>query len=370
MRENQPDPRVRLSVVNWPENAPRGAVEQFLKKHKVSKSWFYKVRKLAVEDGAAAAMEVKSTRPFSSPSQTSESIKKLLISTRKLLEDSGWDHGARSVIAKLERQGVKPPVASTVNRIFKDAGMVIPEPKKRPHSTYLRFNYAEPNGCWQIDGTEWLLADFSKVVILQIIDDHSRLAVATLVAKSETTKSAMEVLNIGLERHGVPQKFLSDNGSAFNPTRRGKRGVLVEYLKSLGVDPITGKPYKPTTQGKNERFHYTLHKYLRKQPPAPTMAVLQAQVDAFDLYYNTERAHQHHKGNMTPQEAWDATPKATPPVPPTPDSAPPETLKSVTRTVAKKRDGHRHWLSLSNGQGTHRQASKHFVQRHHHHVFR
>jgi transposase InsO family protein len=32
----------------------------------------------------------------------------------------------------------------------------------------------------------------------------------------------------------------------------------VEHVSSLGVEAITGKPYKPTTQGKNERFHQTL----------------------------------------------------------------------------------------------------------------
>ena len=288
-----------------------------------------------MEEGAAAATDVKSTRPLTSPSKTGESMRKLLVSTRESLEDSGWDYGALSVIAKLERQGVKTPVASTVTRIFKDAGKVIPEPKKRPHNTYLRFNYAEPNACWQIDGTEWVLADGTKVVIIQIIDDHSRLAVATLVAKSESTESALAAVKIAIERHGVPQRFLSDNGLAFNPTRQGKRGVLVEYLKSLGVKPMTGKPYKPTTQGKNERLHHTLQKFLRKQPPAPTIAALQAQVDEFDLYYNTERAHQHHKGNTTPQEAWDATPKAIPPVPPTPETTPAQALKSTTRTAGK-----------------------------------
>ncbi len=60
----------------------------------------------------------------------------------------------------------------------------------------------------------------------------------------------------------------------------------------LGVEPITGKPYKPTTQGKNERFHQTLFRYLDKQPLAGTLADLQAQVDSFDHIYNTQRPHQ------------------------------------------------------------------------------
>jgi putative transposase len=61
---------------------------------------------------------------------------------------------------------------------------------------------------------------------------------------------------------------------------------------TLGVEPITGKPYKPTTQGKNERFHQTLFRYLNKQPLAQTLDELQTQVDAFDHIYNTQRPHQ------------------------------------------------------------------------------
>ena len=58
--------------------------------------------------------------------------------------------------------------------------------------------------------------------------------------------------------HGVPQRLLSDNGLALNPTRRGIVGQLVAHVAALGTEAITGKPYKPTTQGKNERFHQNL----------------------------------------------------------------------------------------------------------------
>ena len=86
-------------------------------------------------------------------------------------------------------------------------------------------------------------------------------------------------------------------------------------MAALGVEAITGKPYKPTTQGKNERFHQTLFRYLDKQPLADTLDELQAQVDAFDHIYNTERPHQGLPGRVTPLTAWDATAKADPPRP-------------------------------------------------------
>lgn len=72
----------------------------------------------------------------------------------------------------------------------------------------------------------------------------------------------MLVVSTAIRRWGVPQRLLSDNGLAFNPTRRGFTGKLVDYLLDLGGKPITGEPDRPTTQGKNERFHQTLQKWL------------------------------------------------------------------------------------------------------------
>lgn len=53
----------------------------------------------------------------------------------------------------------------------------------------------------------------------------------------------------------------------------------------------------------------------RKQPLASALAELQAQVDAFDDMYNTERPDQGLPGRVTPRTAWEAIPKADPPRP-------------------------------------------------------
>jgi putative transposase len=161
-------------------------------------------------------------------------------------------------------------------------------------------------------------------VIFQLIDDHARLAVASHVADGETSDAAIAVVQKGIAAHGVPQRLLTDNGAALNPSRRGVTGQLVDYVARLGVEAITGKPYKPTTQGKNERFHQTLFRFLDKQPLAETLAELQAQIDEFDRIYNTQRPHQALPGRITPQQAWDQTAKADPPRPKTP-AAPAET---------------------------------------------
>jgi putative transposase len=318
MSKSHPDIRIRHVVATWPEDAQRGAVSAFCRKHNVSRAWFYRVRAAAAELGPLKALEKRPSIPLTMPTATASVMVDLLLQTRADLQEAGHDYGPLSVVAKLTRMGLMPPSRATVSRIFSRAGVVVPEPRKKPRSAYKSFVYPQPNACWQIDSTEWLLADGTKVAIFQLIDDHSRLALASLVASGETSAAAIIVVSVAIERHGVPQKFLSDNGAALNPTRRGRTGALVEFLKAKGVQPITGKPGKPTTQGKNERFHQTLHRYLHRQPPALSMAALQTQIDAFDHYYNTERVHQGLKAGHTPQDAWNATPQSTAPTAPDP----------------------------------------------------
>jgi hypothetical protein len=63
--------------------------------------------------------------------------------------------------------------------------------------------------------------------------------------------------------------------------------------------------------GKVERFHQTEKKFLRKQPPARTIAELQAQVDRFVDYYNHVRPHRA-KNRKTPKSGFDSRDKARP----------------------------------------------------------
>ena len=233
------------------------------------------------------------------------------------------DHGPISVHEKMRSLGMEPvPSTASLARIFRDAGVAKVEPRKKPRAAFRRFVYPAPNACWQLDATEYVLTGGRKCVIFQLIDDHSRLAVASHVAWGETSEGAIVVVKKGVATWGVPQRLLSDNGAALNPSRRGVLGQLVAYLRSFGVEPITGKPYKPTTQGKNERFHQTLFRYLDKQPLAVNLEQLQAQVDAFDAIYNAERPHQALPGRITPQQAWDATPAVEPPRPAAPTPPP------------------------------------------------
>ncbi len=333
MSRNDPvDPRVRLAITQWPPDAPRGAVTTFCVEHSISRKTFYEIHRRTVADGPAAALEPRSRRPKSSPTTLTDEVQREALGVRAALERSGLDHGPISVHDKMRSLGMSAPSPASLARIFRDAGVARLEPKKKPRAAYRRFVYPAPNACWQLDATETVLTGGRKCVIFQLIDDHARYAVASHVAWGETADAAIVVVDKGIALHGVPQRLLTDNGVALNPSRRGHLGQLLAHVSRLGVEAITGKPYKPTTQGKNERFHQTLFCYLDKQPMADSLGELQAQVDEFDRIYNTQRPHQGLPGRVTPLTAWQATPKAEAPRP-KPDRPKPQRAASTDSPV-------------------------------------
>jgi hypothetical protein len=105
--------------------------------------------------------------------------------------------------------------------------------------------------------------------------------------------------------------MLTDNGAIFTAEYRKGRCAMENELAALGVAYKHSRPYHPQTCGKVERFHQTMKKHLTKQTPAATIAQLQAQLDRFGRYYNTQRPHRA-LGRRTPAEAFAARTKATP----------------------------------------------------------
>ena len=85
---------------------------------------------------------------------------------------------------------VVPSVASLA-RIFREAGVARLEPRKKPRAAWRRFVYPAPNACWQLDATEYVLTRGRKCVIFQLIDDHSRYALASDIAWGETDRKSV-----------------------------------------------------------------------------------------------------------------------------------------------------------------------------------
>jgi Integrase core domain len=168
----------------------------------------------------------------------------------------------------------------------------------------------QPNERWQADITHWRLADRTEVEILNVIDDHSRLCMASVARRVTTGGQVWATFAAAFTRYGVPAEVLTDNGAVFTAKQRGQGRVALEVQLGLrGVRISHSRPYHPQTCGKVERFHQTQKKWLAAQPPAATVAGLQRQLDRFTRYYNTVRPHRA-LARRTPAQAYTARPKA------------------------------------------------------------
>jgi transposase InsO family protein len=290
-------------------------ISEVAKSYGVARSWVYTLL-ARYQAGGEAAFEPRSRRPKSSPRATGTGTVELIITLRKELSGQGLDAGPQTIAWHLQEHHQLKVSPATVGRTLARQGLVIPDPSKRPKSSYIRFAAELPNECWQSDFTHYPLADGTDTEILTWLDDHSRYALSVTAHARVTGPAVLLAFRAACGKHGVPASTLTDNGMVFT-TRlsggRGGRNALEHELRRLGIKQKNGKPNHPQTQGKVERFQQTMKNWLRAQPRQPvTLAELQALLDAFTGIYNTRRPHRSLPGRATPAAAYAARPKAVP----------------------------------------------------------
>jgi transposase InsO family protein len=263
-------------------------------------------------EGGLEAVDPRSRRPASNSAATPHTVRERIIELRLQLTKDGLDAGPVTIAWHLEQEGHRAPAVSTIRRILHTAGLVVPEPRKRPRSSYRRFAAAQPNECWQSDFTHWRLADGTDVEILNFLDDHSRYLLGCTAHTPVTGDLVTNQFLATADEHGLPASTLTDNGRVYTARFGGGKNAFEYLLAVLGITQKNGHPGHPQTQGKIERFHQTLKRWLAQQPPAATVTDLQHQLDRFRHLYNHHRPHRE-LARRTPAQAYTALPKAAPP---------------------------------------------------------
>ncbi len=121
---------------------------------------------------------------------------------------------------------------------------------ERPRSSWKRFCAELPNECWQADTTHWALADGSDVEVLNVVDDHSRLLVASRAFVTTKAADVVETFHQAVDDHGLPASMLTDNGAIFTAEARHGRCAMENELARLGVSYKHSRPYHPQTCGR------------------------------------------------------------------------------------------------------------------------
>ncbi|WP_202866328.1 IS481 family transposase, partial [Kribbella turkmenica] len=284
----------------------------------VSQGWISRLlARYAVE--GEAVFEPRSRRPKTSPRSTPAETIEVVLALRKQLVEAGLDAGADTIGWHLEHHHATVLSRATIHRILTRAGAVVPDPGKRPRSSYLRFAAELPNECWQSDFTHYRLTTAggrpgADVEIITWLDDHSRYALSVTAHPRITGQIVVTTFRETVAQYEIPASTLTDNGMVYT-TRlsggKGGRNGLETELRRLNIVQKNSRPNHPTTCGKVERFQQTLKKWLRAQPAQPaTLTELQALLDTFVEYYNRQRPHRSLPHRATPAVTYHARPKA------------------------------------------------------------
>jgi transposase InsO family protein len=287
----------------------------------VSRSWLYELLARYRAEGEAA-FEPRSRAPKTSPAATPAATVDLVLRLRKQLLEAGHDAGPDTLRWHLAHHHGLTVSRATVHRILARHGAITPEPRKKPKSSYIRFQAAMPNECWQSDFTHYPLTDttaFPKgIEIITWLDDCTRYALHVSAHRAITTPIVTATFRKAAGQHGIPASTLTDNGMVYTVRlagigRRGGRNGFEQQLHDWHVAQKNSRPNHPTTCGKVERFQQTLKKWLRAQPAQPaTLAELQTLLDRFVDEYNTHRPHRSLPHRATPAALYDTIPKAVP----------------------------------------------------------
>ncbi len=240
----------------------------------------------------------RSRRPASCPHQASAEVEAAVCELRR--KHPKW--GPRRIAFVLERSGTVMPVPSrmTVYRILVRHGLIEPGVRRRKRSDYKRWQRDRPMQLWQMDivGGVMLVdpvtGELTEAKVVTGVDDHSRYCVIAQVVERATGRAVCAAFARALQRFGVPEEVLTDNGKQFTD-RFGHGGeVLFDRIcRENGIAHRLTQPASPTTTGKVERFHQTLRRELLDDCGVfESVEDAQAALDRWVEEYNSIRPHQ------------------------------------------------------------------------------
>ncbi len=211
-------------------------VTAFCRVHGVSTWFFWDLRRRYEAEGDLA-LEPKSRAPHRPANRTPADIEDAIVAKRKELDNIGLDAGPATIAFHL-RDLPGLPSESTIWRILRNRGLIIPELAKAPKHKGRSYTAERANQCWALDDHDWELADGTEVKILDVLDDHSRLCVACEALESCTGAGALETMATAANIYGWPERVWSDNAKAFKET-------LATALAALGVEAGQTRPEPP-----------------------------------------------------------------------------------------------------------------------------
>nr|MDO8086304.1 DDE-type integrase/transposase/recombinase [Candidatus Sigynarchaeum springense] len=154
------------------------------------------------------------------------------------------------------KSGHAPVSKASIYRILHDAGLQTRAQVEK--EVYQRFEMTHPGQLWQMDIEGQIhLPGIGWVYGFAILDDFSRFCPGFRYFTDAKLSNGILLLNEAINKHGVPEKMYTDNGSQF--ASKGERLNNFELFCAANAIGITHtEPGRPQGKGKIERFYETV----------------------------------------------------------------------------------------------------------------
>ena len=179
-------------------------IKELAAAHEVSARWLFKLLRRYRLEGPAG-LEPRSRRPQdeSRPASPTSTRTRSSRCTRRW-PTTGSTPARRPSTTTSPSATARPPSVSTIFRVLKARGFVTLSPQKRPKSSFKRFvrRPAQRDLAGRHDPREFGGGEVYEV--LNMIDDHSRLCVASRAMKVVKANDVVRVLHKAAETWGYP----------------------------------------------------------------------------------------------------------------------------------------------------------------------
>ena len=142
--------------------------------------------------------------------------------------------------------------------------------------------------------------DGRALKLLTVLDEHTRVCLAIVVARKIRSHDVLEVLADLFVRHGPPEYLRSDNGPEFTAK------LVRRWLGRVGVETLFIEPGSPWENGYNESFNGKLRDELLNGEIFCSLAQAAVLVEQWRREYNTVRPHSACGGFPPAPEAIDS----------------------------------------------------------------
>lgn len=265
-------------------------ISELCREFGISRPTAYKYIKRYKERGIEGLNEL-GRRPKCHPKQTSEPLKKAIVTLRKA--HPLW--GAEKIWKLLQKEFIKEdiPCISTINRVL-SRKRLIKKRKRRPRvkPVYPIFDPKASNEVWSADFKgKFRMGNKRYCHPLTIADSFSRFVFTAKGLYGERFGPTQKEFRRIFREYGLPNQIHTDNGRPFGAVQAIQRLTrLAVWFIEHGIDPVYSDPAHPEQNGRHERMHRDLKGEVTK-PPGYNLRAQQRKLNYFVNEYNFERPH-------------------------------------------------------------------------------